>query len=193
MPHVGTAFLLINHHQISIEQCRLQQGKSIYSIHSISVPKLVCCSSSFILRSALLSTFPWLTDFLVKKDDSLEEDITSSVCHFSAYKYFLLFDPHILKSMIRIFNAFEESLETTTGPVADDCRKLLAIAETDARHMPKMITLSRTTLNRACQLLTSYRVVDILHALKGRAILTGSNPRYSKLRLALSGDSRVSY
>ncbi len=93
--------------------------------------------------------------------------------------------------MFQNLTKFEVSVETTKGHDADDTKTALGLVEGQG-DMPKII-LNRPTSKRVVELLSLYRLVDILHALRGHGALAGSNPRYSRLPLATPKEERVSY
>ena len=81
-------------------------------------------------------------------------------------------------------------METMEGNAADDAKNALVLVTGD-QSMPRTLTLNRPTCRKVIELLSLYRLVDILYALHGQKISAGINPRYS--RLPLGSMERVSY
>ena len=135
-----------------------------------------------------MSTFPWFTDFLTNKDGELEKQGIYKVDKVLSGDY-LLTCP--LKILFQNLTKFEVSVETTKGHDADDTKTALVLVEGQG-DMPKII-LNRPTSKRVVELISLYRLVYILHALRGHGALAGSNPLYSRLPLATPNEERVSY
>jgi len=68
------------------------------------------------------------------------------------------------------------SLETV------DLRSALTLVESECVMPTEMAVMNRRTPSKLCQLLTVYKLVDILHAIDQPSTITsGRNPKYSRL------------
>ena len=93
------------------------------------------------------------------------------------------------QTLFQILAEFEAAVESR--PRDDEMKTALALV--DGNIMPKTIALTRPTSKRVIDILSTYKLVDVLHAIHSTGTLSVSNPRYTRHKCGSPTDHRVSY
>lgn len=119
--------------------------------------------------SALLSTFPWATNFLSQGIGMAVEDPDISVC--GAYQVEPSTQPVDLQTFVQTMSALENEVANPANLSSDemarlvDMKTILALVGPGQTTLPSLTQFARNKGGDLCNLLCSYRLLDVLYDL----------------------------
>jgi hypothetical protein len=133
--------------------------------------------------SAVLTTFPWATDFLVKDIHTIITDRLFSVSIILIWKHS---DIHFMKAYMDSIVQLESNVETSQDgdPEAARLRVALCRVLPGSSQFPAQTSLKRHQAIRLCEVMCAYRLIDVLYQLQGQDPLDFQRPMYSKQRIS---------
>lgn len=146
---------------------------------SAIVSSSIVQSSSVVHRSVLLSTFPWLTDFLLGTDARVENVSLFAVLFFFIFDDVLLFTEE--QNFYQTLTQFERDIVCPSTTELIDLKAALAIVDAGSPMPTEEPDMHNRVPAKLSQMLAAYKVKDLFHAMQDPIATQGRNPTYSRM------------